>query len=217
MEPQAYPPEPWHLCGQLYLSLWLVPVAGCPALPGALAGTVRPVTVAGRAIVGTAWVRYERGSVLEYRELLAAVLVRDRLRPRVTITGIWVDSVASRDGGRALWGIPKDLATIQIDATAGGVAAAADGAEPIARAGIDLSLQLPGRWPVRFSVVQDLAGAATTSPVRARSTIQYGRTRWDPAAGGALGYLAGRRPVLTLALRDFEMVFGAERAAAAPA
>jgi hypothetical protein len=200
----AYPPEPWQLRGQLYLSLWSVPADRLPALPP-------PVAVAGRALVGTAWVRYEPGSVLEYQELLAAVLVRDGWRPRVTITGIWVDSPASRDGGRALWGIPKELATLHVEPAGTGVTASAYGTGPIARATVDLGTRLPVRWPVRFSVIQTLAGALKTSPVRARGTVQWGRSRWEVDAGGPLGHLSGGRPLLTVALRDFEMLFGTAR------
>jgi hypothetical protein len=115
--PTAYPPEPWDLRGQMYLSVFAVPRSALPALPPPLAATVRPV---GRRVpVGAAWVSYEPGGVLTYRELLTAVLVHERGRPRVSILDIWVDSVASRDGGRALWGIPKNLAQLTIRPGAG--------------------------------------------------------------------------------------------------
>src|SRR5690348_12388115 len=115
----AYPPSPWSLRGRMHVSVWAVPVADVPALPASLSGAVRVVRLFGRAFIGTAWVDYQPGGDLSYHELLSAVLTRAGWRPRVTITHIWVDSVASRDGGRALWGIPKDLAVF-----AGGAASA---------------------------------------------------------------------------------------------
>ncbi|MGN9911553.1 acetoacetate decarboxylase family protein [Phytohabitans sp. LJ34] len=194
----SYPPEPWHLRGQMYVSLWMVPRAALPPPPQA-----RPLTVAGRGFVGTAWVDYGPGGVLEYRELLSAVLVRRAARPLVSIVDIWVDSPASRDGGRELWGIPKELAELDFTETrarAGG----------IAEAHLATGRRLPGRWPTRFSVIQELAGRAKVSPVRARAAVRLAKATWQVAPAGPLAYLAGRRPLLTLALRDFDMVFGSE-------
>src|SRR4051794_26745003 len=114
-----YPPEPWDLRGRLYLSVFAVPRSALSPLPAPLAAAVRPVPLGRHALVGAAWVRYEPGGVLHYQELLSAVLVHERGRPRVTVTEIWVDSTASRDGGRALWGIPKDLADLTIRTSPG--------------------------------------------------------------------------------------------------
>lgn len=216
-----YPPQPWDLRGQLYLSLFAVPRSALPALPGPLASAVRTVPVGRRALVGAAWVRYEPGGVLEYQELLSAVLVHERLRPRVSITEIWVDSVASRDGGRALWGIPKDLADLELRTSPGGdlVAAASTGPEPgaprapIGSASVRPGWRLPGRWPTAMSVAQALGGAVVRTPVRGRAGVRLGSGTWRVEADGPLGYLAGRRPLLTVTLTDFRLRFGA----AAPA
>ena len=200
-----YPPEPWALRGQLRLAVWLVPVRDLPLLPPELSPAVRVVRVGRRAIVGAAWVQYEPGGVLHYNELLAAVLTRVGLRPRVTIMHIWVDSVTSRDGGRALWGIPKDLATFAFD----GEQARADGDEgPLAEATVTRGVRLPGRWPLGFRVVQSLHGTPRTSRVKATARLSAGRSRWT-IDGGPLRYLAGRRPVLTATAGDFRMLFGA--------
>ena len=93
-DPVSYPPEPWVLCGQMHVSVWLPPRGSRPSHP--VPSGIRRLLVAGRTVVGTAWVDYQPGGVLAYRELLAAMLVRDGVRPRATITGIWVDSVPSR-------------------------------------------------------------------------------------------------------------------------
>src|SRR5690348_15376512 len=137
----------------MHLSLWSLPAVQAPALPDGLAAVVRPVLVGGRCLVGTAWVVYEPGGVLQYQELLCAVLVRHRGRPRVCIVDIWVDSVASRDGGRELWGIPKDLAELAIEPShaerTGRLRARAEaGTGTIAQTSISTGARGPGRWPL---------------------------------------------------------------------
>jgi hypothetical protein len=213
----AYPAEPWDLRGQMFLSIFAVPRSELAALPAPLAATVCPVTLAGRALVGAAWVRYEPGGVLDYQELLAAVLVHEGRRPRVSITDIWVDSVASRDGGRALWGIPKDLAELTLRETGAGktIAAAYTGPEPgdvpapIGAASLRSGMRLPGRWPTALSVAQDRAGQIKRTSVRGRTGLRLGGATWRVDANGPLGYLAGRRPLLSVTLTDFRLRFGA--------
>ncbi len=215
--PAGYPPEPWELRGQMYLSVFAVPRSALPALPAPLAAAVRPL---GRRVpVGAAWVSYEPGGVLAYRELLTAVLVHERGRPRVSILDIWVDSVASRDGGRALWGIPKDLAQLTIRPGTGRstVMAAHTGAEPgsvpgpIGAASFRAGLRLPGRWPTPMTVAQSLGGGVRRTPVRARAGVRAAAATWRVDAQGPLGYLAGRRPLATVMLTDFRLRFGAAR------
>jgi hypothetical protein len=207
-----YPSEPWDLRGQLYLSVFAVPRAALRPLPGALGATVRPLAVGGRAIVGAAWVRYEPGGVLQYRELLAAVLVREGRRPRVSITEIWVDSVASRDGGRELWGIPKDLADLEVRTGPDGRTEGSAGLSgaPVATASFAAGLPLPGRWPTPMSVVQLLDGAVKRTAVRGRAGLRLGGAAWRADPDGPLGYLAGRRPLLSVTLADFRLRFGTE-------
>jgi hypothetical protein len=205
-----YPPEPWALRGQLRVAVFLVPVADLPAIPAELATAVRVVRLGRRALVGAAWVVYEPGGVLSYHELLASVLMRDGLRPRVTITDIWVDSVASRDGGRALWGIPKDLARFAFTSDSAGEHASAerDGG-CLAEATVRRGVRLPGRWPFGFRVTQSLDGRPKTSRVRATARLLLGRSQWTVPADSPLHYLAGRRPLLTATAADFRMSFGA--------
>ena len=212
----SYPAEPWDLRGQMYLSIFAVPRSELAALPAPLAAAVRPVMVAGRALIGAAWVRYEPGGVLDYQELLAAVLVHEGRRPRVSITEIWVDSVASRDGGRALWGIPKDLAELTLRETGAGktIAAAFTGPEPgsvpapIGSASLRAGVRVPGRWPTALSVAQDLDGKVKRTRVRGRAGLRLGGATWRVDRHGPLGYLAGRRPLLSLTLTDFRLRFG---------
>jgi hypothetical protein len=213
----GYPPEPWDLRGRMYLSVFSVPRAALPELPATVAAAVRPPGA--RALVGAAWVDYRPGGVLSYRELLAAVLVREGGRARFSITDIWVDSVASRDGGRALWGIPKDLARLTLrPGTAGGTLAAASvGAEPgsepapIGVAAFRAGRRLPGRWPIRMTVLQAYGDGVRRTHVRGHTGLRLGRATWRVDARGPLGYLAGRRPLVTLTLTDFSMRFGEVR------
>jgi hypothetical protein len=198
----TYPPEPWALCGQLHTSVFRVPLADLPVEPPP---GWKPVRLGRYAIVGTAWVSYEPPGVLSYRELMATVLVRRGRRVVPTIIAIWVDSEASRDGGRALWGIPKDLADFRFNAAT--FAAERDG-RSIATGSERRRWRLPRRWPVRFAIVQTLAGAAKISPVRVRAAVEVSSATFAAAVDGPLGFLAGRRPVVSVGLHDFRMKFG---------
>lgn len=227
----------------MYLSVWAVRCGSLPALPPELAGVVRPVTLAGRGLVGAAWVRYQPGGVLAYNELLAATLIRRGARVGTSITAIWVDSVASRDGGRELWGIPKDLAHLRIgagpaveaEATAASPGAAPPtpaspgaapptaaspgaapptavspgAAAPIVSARFRAGVRVPGRWPVRFTVSQSRAGQPVHTPVRGSARLRLATAgRWHIDERSPLAYLPGGRPLLTMLLDDFRLVFG---------
>lgn len=197
-----YPPQPWHLRGQMYVSLWSLPKSR-------LSGRVRrPLVVAGRVLVGTAWVRYGPGGDLRYDELLSAVLIRAGARPSVTIMDIWVNSPASLAGGRALWWIPKDLAGLRFTQAGRASATGPDGTG-IAAADLVRGRRLPGRLPFRFTVTQTRDGRSRPTPVRGTARIGAARSRWFPEPAGPLAYLAGRRPLLTVALTDFRLTFGA--------
>jgi hypothetical protein len=195
---QAYPPEPWRLCGDLHTSLFVVPLAD---LRVDLPPGWQPLRVGRFGVVGTAWVSYRPGGVLAYDELMSTLLVRRGWRVLPTITHIWVDSPASRDGGRELWGIPKQLAKFGAF-----VATTEDG--PIAAGSVARLLTLPWRWPGRFAVVQRLAGTAKVTPVRFRARVGVSRARFAADPSGPLAFLAGRRALLSLSVIDFRMIFG---------
>ncbi|MCX5410235.1 acetoacetate decarboxylase family protein [Streptomyces sp. NBC_00335] len=203
----TYPPEPWHLAGQMHLSLWLVPRRSLPPLPYG----VRPVTLAGRALMGAAWVVYENDSVLHYNELLSAVLVRDGLRPRVTITDIWVDSPPSMAGGRELWGIPKELADFDLirgEGRGGIEATARTGGATLCSASFRPATRLPGRWPVSYRLAQQLDGRLKTSRVRSRSAVGLARATWRIPPRGTLRLPVDGPPLFSLTLHDFGLTFG---------
>ncbi|MFG2478807.1 acetoacetate decarboxylase family protein [Streptomyces fagopyri] len=199
-----YPKEPWQLAGQMYLSMWLVARHELPEVP---LGT-RPVTVAGRGVVGAAWVVYENDSVLSYNELLRAVLVRVGTRPRVCITDIWVDSETSKAGGRALWGIPKEMADFDLDRTDGLTASAKSHDGLLAGAAFRPGRGLPGRWPLSYRVAQTLAGRLKTSPVRSRTALSLAWADWTASDSGPLRALGLSRPLISVELSDFQIRFG---------
>jgi hypothetical protein len=199
----AYPPAPWSLRGRMYVSVFALRVRDLPPIPSELDGAVRVVRIGRRAFVGAAWVDYQPGGDMAYHELLAAVLMRAGLRPRVTITHIWVDSDDSRDGGRQLWGIPKQLAAFDFsDALTGTAVLARDIASATVRRRRGV------RLPIGFRVTQVRDGKPLTTPVRSTASCGLARVAWEVDPGGPLGFLAGRRPLLSFAATDFRMTFG---------
>jgi len=126
-----FPSPPWSLTAQMWLSVFAVRDSGRPDRPA--------------GVYGAAFVDYQEDGVLAYHELLVARL-HDAARRRVRITDIWVDSVVSRDGGRALWAIPKQLADLPLR-TSGRGTWRFDPAGPLAF--------LHGRRPVVSFLVRD--------------------------------------------------------------
>lgn len=194
----TYPPEPWDLKGLGYVALWLVPTRALPALPPG----VRPVSLFGRSVVATGFVDYQPGGLLPYHEFLAAPLVRHGATIGLSITDIWVDSAASRAGGRELWGIPKELADFEITPS-GHCVARVDG-ELVAEARVTPrrgGLRSP--FPLRGTIWQTLNAALARTPLRATGRVHLAKGSWRVA-----GWLRPYRPFLTIAAVDFGLRFG---------
>ena len=191
----TYPPEPWHLHGQLWLSLFRVRRGEHPDRPPGL--------------YGAALVSYEEPSPLTYSELLVATPVGAKAQ----ITDIWVDSPDSRDGGRELWAIPKELAAFTRVGPAGPVrrttwGASVEGTPTVTASFTDLSALAP-RLPFAFHTRQTRAGGEqVVARVRGTARVAPCRAHWDLHAEGPLAWLAGRRAVASLRMRDFQMSFG---------
>lgn len=199
----TYPPAPWQMHGQLWLSLFRVPAGAHPDRPA--------------GVYGVALVKYESPSPLTYAELLVARPVRTAGGRRVHITDIWVDSPDSRDGGRELWAIPKDLAGFSGQSSGGRVqrtqwqVSHQDRSLVSARFtdASSLAVRTPfagSTWQRRSEdqrtgeeVVAHLKGSARSLPCRGH---------WDFDPAGPLGWLTGRRALASFRMRDFQMSFG---------
>ncbi|WP_293781316.1 acetoacetate decarboxylase family protein [uncultured Aeromicrobium sp.] len=194
---KTFPAEPWDLAGHAVVTAGLTPVADVCTPPG-----TRPLTIGGEALVALAFFVYEPPSPLTYREVMATTLVRRGLRPFVHISHIWVDSSASREGGRALWAIPKDLADFE-------VAAQRRYAAPgITTMTVRRAARLAVTLPARFTVAQRRDARTLTTPVRGRIRVSPARSDWTFAVDGPLGHLAGFRPLASLVVRSFRLRFG---------
>jgi acetoacetate decarboxylase len=203
-----YPSPPWSMHAQGWLSVFRVAESGRPDRP--------PGTY------GAAFISYEAGSPLLYRELLVARLLDGRRR-RVTITDIWVDSEQSRQGGRSLWAIPKDLAELELEDRRLGPSAHTDfsGRVDGAQVAAGEFASLPGASLVRapfagWTVQQrDLPAGSVAAGAGEAVTRMAGSAKglpalgsWEFAADGPLGYLAGRRPLVSFRLVDVRLTFG---------
>jgi acetoacetate decarboxylase len=200
----SYPPAPWHMVGQLWLSIFRVTEA-----PG---GVRQPGTY------GAAFVSYEPGSPLTYSELLVARLVdAGSYGKRVSITDIWVDSPASVAGGRELWAIPKGLCDFELDTSHRGPLSSTEWSasverRPIASASFtDVSRAAPrvkfkgGTWQPG---IEDTGGEERTATLQGSSKALPCRGRWDFAPDGPLGWMRGARQLASFRQADFRMSFG---------
>jgi len=193
----GYPAPPWQMQGQLWLSLF----------------RVRGVEGRRDGMYGAAFVSYEPGSELTYSEVLVAHPGPDRA---VSITDIWVDSPESVEGGRELWAIPKGLCEFTHNTDRSGPLSRAEwsasiSGAPVARAQFSDVSRFAPRIPFRGGTWQPaLEGGSEPKTARlhgsARTLPCHGR--WSFAADGPLGWLAGRRPLASFRMSDFEMSFG---------
>jgi hypothetical protein len=182
--------------GSLVISVFRVPGKLVPQAH--LPPNARLITLAGNVFVAVAFVSYEPGSELTYEELLVATPVRDEGRVAVSVPQIWVDSEASRDGGREMWGIPKQLA--RFGAGSSIAAVVATGAVP-----------LPGRWTATGWTAQRLDGRDVRTRMRMSGRVSLTRTGWMFPVGGPLGYLTGRSPLVSFTMKDMRLTFGQAR------
>ena len=202
-EPKIYPPAPWAMVGQLWLSLFKV------------REPVDELRVAG--IYGAAFVSYEPGSPLTYSELLVARLAdTDSHGRRVSITDIWVDSPASVAGGRELWAIPKGLCDFEFESTRTGPLSrtswsATAERRPIASARFtDVSraaLRVPFKGGTWQPELPEGGGEKTANLVGSAKALPC-RGHWDFAPDGPLGWLADARPLVSARMSGFRMSFG---------
>ena len=198
-----FPSPPWQLSAQMWLSVFRLG-------PGAGADTGHPP-----GVYGAAFVSYEEPGPLTYRELLVARLLDGRHR-RVRITDIWVDSVASRDGGRVLWAIPKEIAELDLEETRVGPTAHTSFAARVSGAEVASGqfAAAPGAALVRTpfgattSQLRDGTGPEVVTPLRGSARTLPALGTWDFAPDGPLAFLHARRPLVSFRLRDVRLRFG---------
>jgi len=113
---------------------------------------------------------------------------------------IWVDSEASQAGGRALWAIPKDAASFQLQG-AGSSAETPMGPAGVAPGPGGLRL---GRHSFAFATAQPDGGRTVMARARLTAELTVSRETWRLPP--PLDRLAA--PFLTARLDDAELVFG---------
>ncbi|QNN54318.1 acetoacetate decarboxylase family protein [Nocardioides mesophilus] len=204
----SFPSPPWRMRAEMWLSLFRVPAAGRADRPAGL--------------YGAAFADYRAGSPLTYRELLVARLLEPRRR-RLRITDIWVDSPASRDGGRSLWAIPKELGDLSLAERRTG---------PVVRTALALSVEgrpvasarfraLPGAalLPVPYAAWasqlrpgapagSERAAAEVLTSMRGTTRVAPARADWEVDPDGPLAFLRGQRPFLSVRLTGIRLTFG---------
>lgn len=194
----SYPPAPWRLQGQLWLSLFHVPRAVDGDRPA--------------GVYGAAFVSYEPASPLVYSELLVARAVGWRVR----ITDIWVDSPDSRAGGRELWAIPKGLCDFELDGSRTGPVSRTEWCatrerRPIAEAGFTDVSRAALRVPFRAGLHQpplEPGAAEGRATMRGTARVLPCRAHWHFPADGPLAWLSGARRLGSFRMSDFRMTFG---------
>jgi hypothetical protein len=178
-----------------------------------------PVQVAGRVCVATVFVHYQPGSVLTYHELLGGLLVRHGRTGRtgLTVPFIWVDSASSKQGGRELWGVPKELARFEFDhhAPGGGFSGQAwdESGRPLLSGHFSEGLGLPGsvRPKLALPSLQPLRGQMHGALASIQSAPKVVRARYTVPPESPLAALgiAGRTPLMSTWLKDFRTLLQA--------
>ena len=201
-----YPPPPWRLTGRLLIAM--APLR-LEAARGLVPAPLRLLPAwPGHALAMLLLGSYDERSTLPHNELAAIVgPVLARARPGGLVTAIWVDDERSAAGGRELWGLPKQLATLQWRPEAVEVQDAAGA--PIAHARWH---QPPVHVPIAaaapFITVLDgamrrgwLAGTMQLAPARIELEIPPGSPLAPLALGGRRIGLTGRLDARALAAR----------------
>jgi len=165
---------------------------------------------------GVALVDYREPSPLAYGELLVARTTTNRAGKRaVTITDIWVDSPASRAGGRELWAIPKELCDFELESSHRGPVTSTHWAATVERRPIveasftDVSRVAP-RVPFTGLVEQPgIPDHPETADVVMRGSAKAlpCRAHWSFAADGPLGFLRAARRLGSFRMSRFHLDF----------
>lgn len=194
----SFPAAPWHARGQCWVGVFRADTSA--ALPPQF-----------KLLLDARWrvvalVRYETGSTLTYDELLVGPLARHGLRCGLYVEHIYVDSVPSLWGGRAIWGLPKRLATFSWET---GRCRITDEAGTITTLRVDAK---HARLPVLMPLVAPAFGLQEARPAQLVAPLlaRLGRSgmrveEWSPR----FGYRLPSRPFLGIAAKPFRARFPA--------
>jgi hypothetical protein len=129
-----------------------------------------PVSAAGRTLAVVGLVDYRAGDLGTYHELALALPVRFRGRTGVHVTQLPVTEAFTMEAGRALWGLPKWLATAELDIRGSHATGhlAYEGGHVLTAALSTLPFALPGTVPGSLTAFAPRGGVMLASPVRAR-------------------------------------------------
>jgi hypothetical protein len=196
-----FPSPPWSLSARAWLSVFALRATGRPDRPPGL--------------YGVALVDYGEPGVLTYHELLVARLLREGRTPRVRVTDIWVDSAVSREGGRALWAIPKQLADLPMTDTGVGPLgrtsfnAVAEGRHVASGTFTSLPAAARVRTPFGATLSQEREdGPRVLTPWTGSARSLPCRATWTFDEDGPLAFLRGRRSLASFRLVDARLRFG---------
>jgi hypothetical protein len=200
----AYPPAPWSLRGDMYITVLRMPPGSVPAdiLPHQIR-LGRP----GRGMtLAVAFVDYQPGGDLAYREFL--VSTTNATLTSGTILKIWVDSVESLAGGREMWLIPKEFADFKFEQDNQFTGIASIGGQVTASYTFTPKLTLPGRWRLPNSVTQGHGGVVRRTRSTFRSKLQLGSGTLEVPEDSPVAFLRRGRILGHVAMRDFTVQFG---------
>jgi hypothetical protein len=213
-----YPSPPWKLQGQLYGSIWAVPAR---LFRAELPPEFKAVINLGRVGVFAGFVDYQPGSTLSYHELIAGVVIqrRGKLRYWFNVTHMYVDSVPSMQGGREVWGVPKQLANFDYQFARNNrdlkaIARDADG-RVLARGNFKSLIKLPSKLvlPVPFPDLQMLHNRPYYSWGTFWSALEICQSGMDIPEDSPLAALGivGRRPFVHFGGLDFRILLKAAK------
>jgi acetoacetate decarboxylase len=152
----AYPPAPWELRGRV--ALVPVPVRASAARAVGLPPGARLMTAGPWTLGGVLLADYDETATLRYRELIVfSALASPGGPPAFVVSHIYVDLDASLAGGRAIWGLPKELASFSADA--GRIAVRAADGRGLATIAVRRRAR-SARLPLWAGVIGTLGGAA---------------------------------------------------------
>ncbi|MBV9788933.1 MAG: acetoacetate decarboxylase family protein [Chloroflexi bacterium] len=194
----GYPSTPWRMRGGAWIGLFQAD----RALP--LPSDLAPL-LGSRSVV-VALIRYLDGT-LRYDECIVGSVVRRGALPGMYIRQIWVDSLPSLRGGRAIWGLPKQMARFSWH---GSEVAIADADGPIATLRLDPQVALLPRLPLPIPLFGCRDGRRLFAV--ASATARLGRAGMQLASWSErFPYRLEATPTLAIGLKPFRLTIPAPR------